>query len=79
MYPTTRMGQTIGVICMVIGILVLALPITVIGANFAREYNNRQNREHIYQDASNDIPLRPVETSNTVKQSKSEEKKGDSK
>jgi ABC-type phosphate transport system permease subunit len=52
MYPTTRMGQTIGVICMVIGILVLALPITVIGANFAREYNNRQNRQHIYQEAA---------------------------
>lgn len=79
MYPTTRMGQTIGVICMVIGILVLALPITVIGANFAREYTNRQNREHIYQDASNDVPLRPLETSSTVEQLKSEEKKGDNK
>ena len=37
-FPTTVMGKTVGVCAMITGILMLALPITVIGANFAHEY-----------------------------------------
>jgi len=41
MYPTTRMGKTLGMIIMLFGILVIALPITVIGSNFATVYNKQ--------------------------------------
>ena len=36
--PTSVVGKLVGVVTMLMGVLVLALPITVIGANFAREY-----------------------------------------
>jgi hypothetical protein len=38
LYPTSLWGKIIGTACMVVGLLVLALPITVIGSNFAAEY-----------------------------------------
>ena len=37
-YPTTAYGKIVGCITMLSGVLVLALPITIIGANFANEY-----------------------------------------
>lgn len=37
MVPVTAMGKTIGGLLMVSGLLVLALPITVLGSNFAAE------------------------------------------
>jgi len=42
--PTTPLGQLIGVLTMLTGILCLALPITVIGANFAGEYEQQQTK-----------------------------------
>lgn len=38
MYPITTLGKIIAIMCMHMGILVIALPITVIGSNFTREY-----------------------------------------
>jgi hypothetical protein len=45
MYPTSDAGKLIGTCCMLAGLLVLALPITVIGSNFAGEYEKEQMRE----------------------------------
>lgn len=44
-YPTTEGGKLIGSVCMISGVLVLALPITIIGANFANEYAKVQAEE----------------------------------
>ena len=38
MYPLSPIGKVLSVVTMTAGILVLALPITVIGSNFSREY-----------------------------------------
>ncbi|GMI15029.1 hypothetical protein TrVE_jg13941 [Triparma verrucosa] len=37
-YPQTGLGKFITIICMLCGILTLALPITVLGSNFSAEY-----------------------------------------
>jgi hypothetical protein len=44
-YPTTELGKIVGSVCMISGVLVLALPITIIGANFANEYAKVQAEE----------------------------------
>lgn len=40
MYPTTVGGKLIVAVAMLMGLLVLALPIGIIGSTFTREYNN---------------------------------------
>jgi hypothetical protein len=44
-FPTTELGKVVGSFCMISGVLVLALPITIIGANFANEYAKVQAEE----------------------------------
>jgi len=44
-YPTTGPGKMVGTITMLSGVLVLALPITIIGANFANEYAKSLEQE----------------------------------
>ena len=41
-YPTTLLGKIFGMVVMFFGVLVIALPITVIGSNFATAYNKEQ-------------------------------------
>lgn len=45
LYPTSIAGKLVGVVAMHAGILFLALPITIIGANFSSEYtwNSKEN------------------------------------
>ena len=45
MYPTSPTGKLVGAITAVTGVLVLALPITIIGANFAAEYVYEHTRD----------------------------------
>ena len=45
MYPTQWYGQLLGVIVMMFGIIVIALPITVIGSNFTTEYKLSLEKE----------------------------------
>ena len=45
MYPTTVTGKWIAVLCMMMGVLALALPVSVIGANFADIYGKKMTLE----------------------------------
>jgi hypothetical protein len=47
LYPTSGGGKLIGAITMTLGIVVLALPISVVGANFAAEYNKREREKEL--------------------------------
>jgi hypothetical protein len=47
LYPTSGGGKFIGATCMTLGIVVLALPISVVGANFASEYNKREREKEM--------------------------------
>lgn len=45
MYPTTIPGYLATVIVMIIGITITALPIAIVGGNFATVYEYNQKRE----------------------------------
>lgn len=45
MYPVTLIGRLVGVLTMMAGIVVIALPVTLIGSNFVEEYRKTQARE----------------------------------
>merc|ERR1719231_181450 len=49
-YPTTTAGQFVASLTMMVGILILALPITVIGTYFAAEYEEYLRRQKIDAD-----------------------------
>ncbi|CAE7807647.1 Sh, partial [Symbiodinium sp. KB8] len=50
MVPTSTVGQLVGVLVMLAGILVLALPITVFGAQFAVEYAAATEEENMEEE-----------------------------
>jgi hypothetical protein len=53
MVPVTAMGKTIGGLLMISGLLVLALPITVLGSNFAAEvarFEEEQGKEKLAKE-----------------------------
>jgi hypothetical protein len=49
MYPTTFEGKIVSVMCMMMGVLALALPVSVIGANFGDIYAKKQ-RESMHKE-----------------------------
>merc|ERR1712139_276416 len=56
MYPDTSLGKALGILVMLAGVLLLALPITVIGANFAKALRDEQvlAMEQALRDADSD-------------------------
>ena len=48
LYPTTTFGKVIGTVTMLSGVLVLALPITIVGSNFAHEYEKKNRLSKVY-------------------------------
>jgi hypothetical protein len=47
LYPTSTGGRTIGMGCMVLGILAMAMPITVLGTNFDAQFEQGQIRDKV--------------------------------
>jgi len=54
-YPMTDIGRTIAVGAMISGILILAMPITVIGANFANAYEKQTFEENVISTCTREI------------------------
>jgi hypothetical protein len=50
-FPTTNEGRVIGVICMYVGIIFLALPISVLGENFEMVYNKMLEKKSEKRDS----------------------------
>ena len=53
LFPTSNLGKVMGTLTMIVGILVLALPITIIGTNFVQEYmevEGKKERLRRYQE-----------------------------
>jgi hypothetical protein len=53
LYPTTPFGRLMGVCCMLIGILALALPIGVMGSSFNRNYAQFHGRNDALNSSEN--------------------------
>ena len=45
MYPVTDFGRFLAMVCMVLGILAMAMPITVLGSNFQTQFHEQNMRE----------------------------------
>jgi len=52
--PLTTWGKVVAMVTMIGGILILALPITVIGSNFNIEYENSENKKKQKQDLADE-------------------------
>ena len=50
MFPTTAFGKLLAFLCMIVGLLVLALPITVVGSNFADLFAQQQAYAKAYRE-----------------------------
>jgi hypothetical protein len=48
--PTTLGGRTVASIAMVLGVLLFAMPVTVLGKNFQIDFARQQNEDYIDQD-----------------------------
>jgi len=52
LFPTTHTGKLVASITMIAGLLVLALPITIIGANFGNEYAAAEQRKKVAKETA---------------------------
>merc|ERR1711998_360104 len=55
MIPTTIPGMITAGLCIVIGIMLMALPISVIGTNFSQAWDNRREEEKMTNGEHEDI------------------------
>lgn len=64
LYPTSAGGRLVACVCMYCGLLVLALPITVVGSNFAGVYQEKEELRELEkqlqdaQELSSPVPKR---------------------
>ena len=71
MYPKTTLGQVIGSMCCVSGILFIALPIPTIVSNFSAYYKDHMNKERLTklyseEDVDDVFPEEPMELPDSI-------------
>ena len=54
-YPMTSEGRTLGVLAMIVGILTIAMPITVIGDNFGKAYESQNFEDEVIKRVTRSV------------------------
>lgn len=50
MYPATIGGKVLGSVCAITGVILIAMPISLLANNFASVYNSKAKKERIIKN-----------------------------
>ena len=57
LYPTTGGGKVVASLCILCGVVMIAMPISIIGTTFTREYDEERARVQLYSEQARDLRL----------------------